>query len=298
MAYSPVLGKVFLALDSVPGEIRTFAFDPPSWTLIGSDYLSMPSTYGDQYLGTLGLVFDENIKNPLIFGLVLKTYIDPGQLLLIPYRGNSSGDWYWACDGCLKGAVINESRSAAVAYDTRRLRSVLFGLLLGMDSESWVHEFDGSRFFRTSPPEGWAFRSGVAGFDPGTGQTVFFGTVRDGHGPETVEYDGTNWALVETSQAPSKETGMTPLAYVPALGGLVGADRSGGGMITWLYRAGDWSILEVQVSPPPRPGAKIVYDETGARVLFFAGMDGNDESSDEVWELVRMQGHRRPVERP
>ena len=297
MTFHPELQKVLLTIDSGAGEVASYAFDPPRWTPIGTDAMAVPMTgSGYAYGLTQSLVFDLNLSMPLLFGMAVENA--PGtSVLMMPYKGAPDGQWAWTSPSWKK-MDPDDPGGFVTAYDSVRRRTVIMGLFFQGDLSRWTQEFDGHDYTRIAQPDGWNFTSGVAGFDPGTGRTVFFGKVRDNHGPETAEFDGNAWTLVETSQAPRKDGMMTPLVHVPALGGLVGAEQTSSGPVTWLYRGHDWRALGVQTPPPPRSGAQITYDETGGRLILFGGADEDGDPSPEVWELVQLPGHQRPVEKP
>ena len=297
LAFHPGLQKVLLTVDSGAGAVDSYALDPPRWTTIGSDTMSVPATgSGYVYARTQSLVFDLNLDQPLVFGIAQENA--PGtSVLMMPYKAAPEGQWTWAYQNWKK-MDPGDPGGFVTAYDSVRRKTVLMGLFFQGDPSRWTQEFDGHDFTRTTQPEGWNFTSGVAGFDPGTGRTVFFGKVRDNHGPETAEYDGAVWTLIDTSQAPRKDGLMTPLVYIPALGGLVAVEHSPAGAVTWLYRGNDWRPLGVQAPAPLRPGAKIVHDEAHGRVVLFGGLNGDDGPSMEVWEMVQVPGHQRPVDKP
>jgi hypothetical protein len=297
LAHHPGLQKVLLTADSGSGSVASFALDPPQWAPLGSDAMTVPAGgLGYFYFKTQGLVFDLNLGAPLVFGIV-QEYAPGTSVMMMPYVFGPDGQWTWAYP-VWKKMDASDAGGFVTAYDSARRRTVIMGLRLQDDPSRWTQEFDGRDFTRTAQPEGWSFASGVAGFDPATRRTVFFGKVRDNHGPETAEYDGSAWTLVDTEAAPRKDGWMTPLVFVPALGGLVGVEHAVGGVVTWLYKDHAWTVLPVDRTFPPRPRAQIAFDEAGGRLVLFGGTTADGGASNEVWELVRVPGHPRPVGRP
>lgn len=294
LAFHTGTQKVLLAIDSGTGSVAAYTLAPPRWVTAGEDAMNIPA--GHFYSRTQGMAYDLNLGAPLLFGTAQE--VAPGtSIMTMPYVGTPDGQWTWAYINWKK-MDPSDTGGFVTTYDSLRRRTVIMGLYFQGDPSRWTQEFDGRDYTRTAQPDGWNFTSGVAGFDPGTGRTVFFGKVRDNHGPETAEYDGAAWTMIDTAQAPRKDGLMTPLAFVPALGGLVGVEETASGPVTWLYHGRDWRPLGVQAPPPPRPGAKLVYDEANARIILFGGLDGDGDPSSEVWELVQLPGHQRPVEKP
>lgn len=298
LVYHPSVGKVMLAFDSGDGKVKSYLLDPPIWKQVGNGYMMVPAmpTPSYFYLKSQGLVFDMVLQQPLLFG-ICQALSSTQEQVMMPYLGSDDGQWTWAYRSW-KNLDPEEQGAFNSIYDSNRQRTVLVGLDLLAEIGAWTYEFDGKDYQRISQAEELRFSSGVAGFDPGTGRTVFFGKVRDNHGPETAEYSGAAWTMIDTAQAPRKDGLMTPLAHVPALGGLVGVEQAADGAVTWVYREGNWQAVPVDQRFTPRPGARVAYDEARERLVLFGGILPDGKASAEVWELVPVPGHQRPVGKP
>ncbi|MBI4871006.1 MAG: hypothetical protein HY814_05515, partial [Candidatus Riflebacteria bacterium] len=97
-------------------------------------------------------------------------------------------------------------RHAAMAFDSARSRSVMFG---GNNGRTWIGdtwEYDGTNWISFTPATAPSVRDGPGmAYDQKRGRTVIFG----GHGTsaekqDTWEWDGTNWQRAITSGGPSK----------------------------------------------------------------------------------------------
>jgi hypothetical protein len=297
LAFHPGLQKILLTLDSGSGEVLSYTLDPPRWVHLGTDAMSVPSGgFGYFYFKTQGLVYDHNLEAPVLFGISQENA--PGtSVMMMPFAATPNAQWTGAYPNW-KEMDPTETGGFVTAYDTLRRKTVILGLSFPGELGWWTQEFDGRAFSPTAQPGTWTFASGVAGFDPQSGRTVYFGKVRYNHDLETAEYDGTAWNLVETTQSPLRRGTMTPLAHVPALGGLVGVENTVEGAVTWLYKEGDWRVLSVDQALLLRPHAQIAYNEARGRLVLFGGTPSGGDSASVVWELVLVSGHSRPVEKP
>jgi Galactose oxidase, central domain len=176
---------------------------------------------------------------------------------------------------------------AAIAYDTRRQRIVLFG---GYDlspegrphrlGDTW--EWDGTRWSRatgTGPPP----RSGAAmAWHPGWGVVLFGGS--GGPLSDAWRWDGHGWTRLELGPTPGRFN--TAMARDPASGRLVrygGWDGKGRVSDTWELQARGWTQLTLE-SPPARNHAVLVSAPDRGSLLLYGGHDG-DAVFEDLWEF-------------
>ena len=113
--------------------------------------------------------------------------------------------------------------AAALAYDARRRRTVLFGgrsgLAVAMKVDTW--EWDGTTW--TRGPDGPSRSGHAMAYDAVRGVIVLFGGQSGNLGQpsnETWTYDGSRWSLVDVSAPPTARK-RASLAFVPSLGRVV-----------------------------------------------------------------------------
>jgi hypothetical protein len=203
-------------------------------------------------------------------------------------RDTILGDtWVWR-DGRWSRRLVAgpDARSeAAVAYDRRRRRVVLFGgyhrdgsrtVRLG---DTW--EWDGSSWTRAANT-GPEPRSGAAmAHDERRGRVVLFGG--SGRPPGTWEWDGRAWTRLVNTEAPSVfNPAMTfdrQNQGVLRFGGWTGSARIAE---TWLLRANGWTMVDAP-GPAARNHAALVFDRRRGRALLYGGHDGDFVFGD-LWE--------------
>ncbi|HYC32156.1 MAG TPA: hypothetical protein VEB59_07670 [Gemmatimonadales bacterium] len=187
---------------------------------------------------------------------------------------------------------------AAIAYDPRRERIVLFGgyarsgdsvVRLG---DTW--EWDGRRWrlaSRTGPPP----RSGAAmAYAPRLGAVVLFG---GSGGPlgDTWTWNGRAWTRLRAADPPGRFNAV--MAADPVTGRLVrfgGWNGSRRVSETWELGEAGWTLVDT-VGPPARNHATLVAAPRLAALVLFGGHDG-DRVFGDVWE--RRGGRWTPRETP
>jgi hypothetical protein len=178
---------------------------------------------------------------------------------------------------------------AAVAYDSRRERVVLFGGYTDAAGErrrlgdTW--EWDGRRWQQVDST-GPSPRNGAAmAFDRSRERVVLFGGSA-GPSAETWEWDGRAWERVDTGSVPGRFNSTA--AYVENQHRVVrfgGWDGRGRVAETWSYTPDDllpWRVLTT-AGPAPRNHTAIVYDRARNRIVLFGGHDGENVFGD-TWE--------------
>lgn len=176
---------------------------------------------------------------------------------------------------------------AAIGYDPRRRRTVLFGGRLelpggtvGRLSDTW--EWDGERWTRMST-EGPSPRSGAAmAYHPGLRAVVLFG---GSGGPlgDTWSWNGHAWGRLSLPAAAGRFN--TVMAWDPAaqrlvrFGGWDGKQRT---FDTWELVDSGW-VQAHDTGPSPRNHAVLVSAPDRASVMLYGGHDGEVVFGD-LWE--------------
>jgi hypothetical protein len=180
----------------------------------------------------------------------------------------------------------------AVAFDSRRGRTVLFG---GADvhttwGDTW--EYDGVDWThvqaRGQPLPRYAHS---LAYDATRGRTVLFGGIArlptgDLYLSDTCEYDGAAWSNVTTATSPLPRY-MHALAYDAARGRTVlfgGRTNSANLGDTWEYDGVDWHAISPATSPPAMSFPALCYDAVRGRIVEFGGQLNPTTWSSDVWE--------------
>jgi len=158
----------------------------------------------------------------------------------------------WEWDGAAWRATSSASPSArsgaAIAYDSRRQRIVLFG---GNDANAETWERDRGEWLGIDAPALGRFNSAMA-YDAGARQVVRFGGVKQGvRESDTWLFDGRRW---ERATVPAPEPrNHAAVAYDERRGVLVLFGGHDGERVfgdTWEWRQGRWRLIS-RVAPRP-----------------------------------------------
>ena len=188
---------------------------------------------------------------------------------------------------------------AAVAYDQRRNRVVLFGgyhraasgtVRLG---DTW--EWDGARWIQMAS-DGPSPRNGAAmAYDARRQRVVLFGG--SGASRETWEWDGSRWLQRDAGDVEGRfNPSMTfdrARGLIVRFGGWTGRMRVDD---TWTLGDGDWSRLDV-TGPPARNHASLTYDNKRRRAVLYGGHDGENVFGD-TWEWDGAHWHPMALRGP
>jgi hypothetical protein len=151
-----------------------------------------------------------------------------------------------------------------LAFDDRRVRSVLFGG--GGTAETW--EWDGSawlqQFPATTPP---TRAPDVLTFDAARGFVVMLLRTPQ---MQTWEWDGVNWALRTPVNSPGTRDSVG-LTYDPARQRVVLFGGSGPNNETWEWDGTDWLLRLMPSSPPARGWPSFAFDPVRERCVLFGG---------------------------
>jgi len=157
---------------------------------------------------------------------------------------------------------------AAIAYDTRRGRAVLFGGSRGaLTDETW--ELDDDTWILRTPPNRPSPRMDVAmAYDVRRGRVVMFGGYdSQGSLAETWEWDGTTWEQRLTASSPAT-INRAPMAYDAARGRIVLHRYDGE---TWEYNGQDWSLV-TSSGPAGYGDWSLGFDPASGKLVLFGGL--------------------------
>jgi len=177
---------------------------------------------------------------------------------------------------------------ASIAYDSTRLRSVLFGGSNGSGSyfaETW--QYDGSAWTQlqvAGPPA--RFLAPMV-YDSTRGVAVLFGGYNNGVQSDTWEWNGSSWARKLTLHTPPLRlwTAMVydSVRHVTVLFG--GAIDTGLYNDTWQYDGNDWTQVVTAHAPSARRGHAMAFDGARGRTVLFGGQDANLVNLNDTWEF-------------
>ncbi len=178
--------------------------------------------------------------------------------------------------------------SAAMAYDSTRKVSVLFGGNSGYGyagnlGDTW--EWDGQNWARRSTGGPLARYGHAMCFDSGRGVVVMFGGYHSpGNFGDTWEWDGHTWIL-RSLTGPSARTGHA-MAYDPVRGVTV-LFGGGNSASTWEWNGASWALRST-FGPGSRSRHAMTYDAVRGKVLLFGGYGTaqgvNPVYFNELWE--------------
>jgi hypothetical protein len=156
---------------------------------------------------------------------------------------------------------------AAMAYDTARQQTVLFGgIQLSGQGPGGTWLWDGNN---------WTHKAGSAGaylhamaYDEVHQQVVVFGGAVAN---PTLTWDGNDWTPHFTAHTPPFGIRLS-MAYDAARRQIVlVAGDSSGTMETWVWDGTDWAMKAPVTSPPYREGASMAYDSAHQRIVLCGG---------------------------
>jgi photosystem II stability/assembly factor-like uncharacterized protein len=160
----------------------------------------------------------------------------------------------------------------AMAYDSARQRTVLYGGL-GMPriySDTW--EYDGKTWTKMKPRTIPAFAFGHSmAYDSVRRRTVMVG--RFNGSMETFDWDGVNWTQIKTKNAPAARTGQL-MVYdsvrqrVVLYGGQANVTHF---KDTWEFDGTNWKSIKTLTNPGYRARFGMAYDSNRRRTVVFGG---------------------------
>ncbi|HEY2466316.1 MAG TPA: hypothetical protein VGI45_00570 [Terracidiphilus sp.] len=178
-----------------------------------------------------------------------------------------------------------ERAEAAVAYDRKRRRIVLFGgyrRRAGATErfgDTW--EWDGHGWKRVAVDGPSPRNSAAMAYDDRLHEVILFG----GPGPsnETWAWDGRRWKQLDSGNVPGRFNPVMVydlhLQTVLRYGGWTGQSRVAD---TWALTAKGWQRLSSE-GPPARNHSAMVYDRERGQAILFGGHDGENVFGD-TWQ--------------
>jgi hypothetical protein len=186
-------------------------------------------------------------------------------------------------------ATVPPARHAhAMAYDSARGVTVLFGGYDGSAYRNDTWEWDGVNWVQRSPATVPPARVIHAmAYDSARGVTVLFG----GHPvylDDTWEWNGVNWLQRAPATVPPGRESHA-MAYDSAHGVTVlfgGKDGNGQRDDTWVWDGTDWELRTPSPTPPARMGHAMSYDSAHGVTVLFGGSyeDPISHYLDDTWE--------------
>lgn len=174
----------------------------------------------------------------------------------------------------------------AMAYDSLRHRTVLFGGRTASSADAQTWEFDGTTWaqiapLHRSPPN----KEHMAmAFDAARGKVVLV----HAEGPQTLtwEWDGVDWTQAAASVTPPALDKPT-LTYDSARARcvLTGNATPSTFMQTWEWNGHDWRAKSHSGAVPPRSLHTAAYDSARRRLVLFGGTEGGTALND-TWEYI------------
>jgi len=201
-----------------------------------------------------------------------------------------------------------ERRFAAMAYDARLRKSVLFG---GFDGqylkETWT--WDGQTWVELSD-KGAPFSRGLGSlfYDPTLQKVVLFGGIgrrnRDAHVErfnDMWSFDGSRWTEMTVATKPAPRYGAQ-YRVNPANNRLLmfgGKDENENYINEmWEWNGSTWTRLQPENIPAPRMNGSMVFDPTSGKIALYGGFAGGYFSElwmfdGTRWAVVEEAGRRR-----
>ena len=179
-------------------------------------------------------------------------------------------------------------RAAAMAYDSRRHRLVLFGGQTGLVRSNETWEFDGTHWIDRTPTSTSGsypvsrMRHSMA-YDAARGVTVMVGGERSATEPldETWEWDGVAWQRREfvSTPGPSSDAAMV----YDSQGQAVLLFTHG---LMWSYNGTAWRKRSAIVAPEERLMASAAYDSVRHQTLLFGGFPTSGVLANDTWRFA------------
>lgn len=225
-----------------------------------------------------------------------------GVTVIVGGRGNSgllSDTWEWnGMAWSLKSAPAGQRpgivERAAMTFDSRRNVAVHFGgqndtLLSG---ETWEWDGISAQWSLKSQQGPSPRRAHAMAFDPLRQYAVLFGGEdASGRRNDTWLWNGLAWSAVPTppdGPAPRVHAAMAfdeSRGSVVMVGGF--ADGIGYTNDAWEWTGSGWSPIIISGTlPPPRDEHGLVYDTARNRLMLIAGLVGDNQPSNDAWELL------------
>jgi hypothetical protein len=281
-SHSVVWDSVRQVLLSFGGETASGAQNADLWSFNGTTWLPIAGPQQPSARGRNAMVGDARLGAALMFG----GGVSNGSTVSGDTWVNSRGVWGRYADG----NAITPRQTYAMAYDSARQRTVLYGGETFSTIHASTFEFG---------PQGWVEpltavtpgqRSGPSmAFDAARGACVLFG------GTDFTNYPTTTWSWNGTAWTQAAATGpsgrwLASMAYLPSTQRVVlfGGRSSAGTSLddTWLWNGVSWSQLNLPplASPVARYSARMNFDPLRGTLILQGGSNGTTRFND-TWEF-------------
>jgi hypothetical protein len=180
-------------------------------------------------------------------------------------------------------------RAHAMAYDSARGVTVLFGGTANDIKYRDTWEWDGTEWTKLSPansPPPLVYSAMT--YDSVRNVIVLFGGVLSSNVSVTWEWDGTNWNQRSPSNEPPARS-RHAMAYdaenkvTILFGGYIGGVDLDSYDDTWEWDGEDWVQRTPENTPNKRYSHTLAYDSVRKKVVMFGGQDGSTRLAD-TWE--------------
>lgn len=208
-------------------------------------------------------------------------------LLSVLSNAVAQGGWWQVASSGPAGRVDH-----AMAYDSQRSRTVLFGGYApgGVVGDTWT--WDGVAWTQTASAVP-ARRFHAMAHDSQRGRTVLFGGVSSSYFGDTWEWDGSTWTQVAATGPPPRE--RHSMAYDSRRGRTV---LFGGGYVqypTWVDCRDTWewdgiAWTRAATSGPAASEGAMAYDELRGRAVFLGATGGTWEWDGVTWQQATTTG--------
>ena len=169
---------------------------------------------------------------------------------------------------------------AAIAYDSKRQRAVLFGGITNWDGHNWVYdnstwEWDGQDWQEIDSPVSPAGREHHSmAYDEKNGKVMLFGGQNaSGTLGDLWEWDGVTWHQLCPVCNPAARFGHK-MVYDTSLQQIViygGQDGGTGFAEGWTWNGENWNFYTFDSSTPAVYNAPLIYDNKRERIISFMG---------------------------
>ena len=267
MAYDSARNKIVLFGGSELNN-ETWERDGTQWILKSPTHKPSPRYYHS-------MVYDSARSKVVLFGGMSESSTDIYELI------RSDETWEWdGADWTLRTPVHKPSgrRASAMAYDSKRGKTVLFGGEIdGSDFSDETWEWDGTDWTLRTPVQKPSAQWGSAmAYDSKRHKIMFYRGFSWTN--ELWSWDGTGWTLIK-SPANSSDKSSQAMAYDSARDKIVCISQDE----TWEYNGTDWSLKSSENKPMPVWGHFMAYDTVRHRTVLFGGMTGCYPTND-TWE--------------
>ncbi|MFH0887749.1 MAG: kelch repeat-containing protein [Planctomycetota bacterium] len=273
---SPRFGHA-MTYDSTRNKIVLFGgseLNNETWEREGTQWILKSPTHKPSPRYVHSMVYDSDRGKVVLFGGLSENSINSYELI------HSDETWEWdGTDWTLKTPVHKPSgrRAMAMAYDSGRHKTVLFGgeTETSISDETW--EWDGTDWTLKTPVYKPSAQWGTAmAYDSKRDRILFYRGFA--YTNELWSWDGTDWTLIKSPANGSQKCCLHTMTYDTVRDRMVELTQDE----VWEYDGANW----IQQSTENRPSLyahTLVYDSVRRKVVIFGGIAGCYPTND-TWE--------------